>query len=90
MYNIYDLIKNGATADDLAKAFTEEMNSAMKRINEEAKANQKETEFKAAMKPLEAWVKKYYGDATDLGEAIWETIEGLDEISQTLNDWLST
>lgn len=90
MYNIYDMLKKGANADTIAKAFTEEMNSALKRIEEEKAANTKRAEFDKALEPLKAWTEKYYGKVDeDINDTVWKVVESVDSISSDLKSWFS-
>lgn len=61
-FNIKDLMNKGMSADDIAAAFTNELNSAL----EEQKAkDSKREEFNKIMDLLVNWFKTYYPEIED-------------------------
>ncbi len=75
MFNLYDLIKAGHSADDLAKEFTESLNSAEARIQEEEAAKRAEEEARAAEEAervQEEAMKRH--DFEDALYQLWTTI----------------
>ena len=48
MFNIYDELRNGTSAEELAKAFTEQLNEAEARIKAEEEAARREAEAQAS------------------------------------------
>ena len=74
MYDFYERLRNGESAEDIAKSITDELNKAQaKRDEEKAKAEEaskreksKTTDAEAIVKGLNAYLKTYYNYDTEL------------------------
>ena len=74
MYDFYERLRNGESAEDIAKSITDELNKAQaKRDEEKAKAEEaskreksKVTDAEAIVKGLNAYLKTYYNHDTEL------------------------
>ena len=69
MYDFYERLKNGESAEDIAKSITDELNKAQAKRDEEAKKAEEATKRNATKKAdaeaianaLNAYLEKYYG-----------------------------
>lgn len=74
MYDFYERLRNGESAEDIAKSITDELNKAQaKRDEEKAKAEEaskreksKATDAEAIVRCLNAYLKTYYNYDTEL------------------------
>lgn len=74
MYDFYERLRNGESAEDIAKSITDELNKAQaKRDEEKTKAEEaskreksKVTDAEAIVKGLNAYLKTYYNHDTEL------------------------
>lgn len=74
MYDFYERLRNGESAEDIAKSITDELNKAQAKRDEEAKKAEeaskreksKTTDAEAIVKGLNAYLKTYYNYDTEL------------------------
>ena len=99
MYNIYDALKSGQTADEIAKAFTDELNAAIqKQSAEEAAAKAMETRKTDRADEIAALINDFMNDyypglmkdATIEGEDVITMLESLVELDNKLGKLAQT
>lgn len=92
-YDFYERLKNGESADDIAKAITADLNKAMKQVKEEKEKEDAEAERKAQMMAdadeiadlMNTFVKTYYDfDAELTGKDMIDIYNCASKFSNTL------
>lgn len=99
MYNIYDALKSGQTADEIAKAFTDELNAAIQKQSAEeeaakAMATRKTDRADEIAAQINDFMNDYYPglmkDATIEGEDVITMLESLVELDNKLGKLAQT
>lgn len=91
MNDIYEMLRSGRSADEIAKEFAKNLNDAEEKIrkeNEEQKArNAQRDELKDAIDLFISWFKKYYPEYAE-SEELDFTDEDLDGIIELISSLL--